>query len=152
MAKGTIIVNRGTRTYNLLNGPNGESRSIPPGGSIEVLDDKEAAHLLRYNDLQDMAKASPQTAAKIKAHEAEIARLTAENERLQKQQKAAAGAEDDERGAGTGFAGGPPNLPGSKAPDLDTDPTHREVDSLTEAQEDAEKAEHKSSSKVNKRR
>jgi hypothetical protein len=144
MAKGTIIVNRGTRTYHLMNGPDGESRSIPPGASVEITDEKETKHLLRYHDLHDIKDVAPQTAAKIKAHEAEIERLKAENEKLKSQHRSAgAGSieEMNEESAGTGFPGpGGPAVPSSTVPVVENEPTHQETATSEEAQEDAERA------------
>jgi hypothetical protein len=142
MAK-TIVVNRGTRTYHLVNGPDGESRTIPPGGSMEALDEKEAKHLLRYHDLHDIKDVAPATAARIKAHEDQIAALKAENERLKEQHVRAGGSieEMNENSAGTGFTGpgGPVPQPGTP-PDVESEPTHQETANSEEAQEDADRS------------
>lgn len=84
-----IVVNRGKRIYSLDKGADGKPRTLLPGGSIETLDDKEAAHLLRYTDIEDINTVSPQMSARIDATQREIDRLTAENAKLRKQQEAA---------------------------------------------------------------
>ncbi len=78
-----VVINTGTRTWDLKAGPKGEKRSVLPGHSIETLDDEEAKALLNhFRDFKDAAKVVPANADKIKSMQSEIDRLTAENSKL----------------------------------------------------------------------
>lgn len=65
-----VLLNRGLRTYHLLDGKNKDGsplkRALPPGGSIETLDEAEAKNLLGYSDIVDAEKAIKPVADKIK--------------------------------------------------------------------------------------
>ncbi len=83
MADKTVVLNIGTRTWDLKPGPKGEIRKVLPGQAIETLDDDEAKALLNhFRDFKDAAKVMPANADKTKAMQAEIDRLTAENTRM----------------------------------------------------------------------
>lgn len=78
-----VIINRGSRTFQLKDGPGGEKRFLPPGGSIETLDDSEAKQYLNYGrEIVDAAKVVPANADKVAALHAEISRLQTENKKL----------------------------------------------------------------------
>jgi len=80
-----VVINRGTRRFDLKAGPKGEKRTLMPGGSIETLDADEAKQLLGYfHEIGDASKIVPANAAKIKSMQAEIDRLTADNEKKSK--------------------------------------------------------------------
>ena len=100
-----VIINRGTRTYTLQPITKPEERTLadgtkvthmvtvkerllPPGASIETLDDEEAKLYLGYRDIVDAAKVLPDTGNKVKDLEAEIARLKSENEAMKKAETA----------------------------------------------------------------
>lgn len=83
MAANKVLINVGTRTWDLKPGPKGEKRSVLPGKSIETLDDAEASSLLNhFRDFKDAANVVPANAKRIEAMQAEIDRLTAENAKL----------------------------------------------------------------------
>lgn len=94
-----VIINRGSRTYTLKPITRTEKvkladgteitkqvtvqeRILPPGKSIETLDDTEAQFYLAYNDIADAAKVVPANANKIAEMQREIDRLTAANAKL----------------------------------------------------------------------
>lgn len=74
--KTIVIINRGQRTYHVSGG-----RSLPPGGSVELLEN-EAKSLLGYQDLVDAKKAAPALGQAMDELQAENARLKAEIENL----------------------------------------------------------------------
>lgn len=83
MAENVIVLNRGPRTFDLKNGPNGEKRTLAPGSSIETLDNAEAKFLLGFfREIQDAAKVVPASANKVAELHAKIAKLEAENKGL----------------------------------------------------------------------
>ena len=149
MSKGTIVVNRGIRTYHLVNGPNGETRTLPPGGSIELLDEKEAKHMLRYHDIKDIKDAAPQASQRIQDLEKQLAAAKAENENLMNAHKKAAKSgeqsieEQNAESAGTGFAGPGPVVPAPGRPAPETEPTHQPVPGFPESDEGDKKRHHK---------
>lgn len=94
-----VLLNQGVRTYTLkpvtriekyelADGTEArrevviKQRILPPGGSIETLNDAEAELYLGYRDIKDAAKIVPANADRIKSMQAEIERLTADNARL----------------------------------------------------------------------
>lgn len=91
----TVLMNKGPRTYGLKDGKDKEGnpvkRILPPGGSIEALDDEEAKHYLGYRDIVDAAKAVPAVTDKIKVLTEERDALKAKvadlEERLTKYEK-----------------------------------------------------------------
>ncbi len=80
MSSPKVLINVGTRTWDLKPGPKGEKRQVLPGKSIETLDDEEAVALLNhFRDWKDAAAVVPANASKIESMQKEIDRLTAEN-------------------------------------------------------------------------
>jgi hypothetical protein len=94
-----VIINRGSRTYTLrpitkieevelADGTKQKrqvvlkERTLPPGGSIETIDDAEAQFYLAYRDIADAANVVPANADRIKNMQSEIDRLTAVNKDL----------------------------------------------------------------------
>jgi hypothetical protein len=67
--KTIVLINRGMRTFHVSGG-----RSLPPGGSIELLEN-EAKSMLGYSDLVDAAKAAPALGDAIDALRSENAAL-----------------------------------------------------------------------------
>lgn len=83
MSATPVLINTGTRTWDLKAGPKGEKRQVLPGQSIETLDDDEAKALLNhFRDWKDAAKVVPANAKTIAAMQAEIDRLEAANAKL----------------------------------------------------------------------
>lgn len=84
MAK--VLLNKGSRTYDLKPGKdekgNAVKRRLPPGQSIETLDDEEAKQLLDNHDIVDADKVVPQHAEKVEALEARVTELEASNAAL----------------------------------------------------------------------
>ena len=95
-----VLLNQGVRTYTLkpivrfdkvklADGTETtrevvvKQRVLPPGGSIETLDDAEATLYLGYRDIRDAANVVPANSERIKSMEAEIERLKADNARLE---------------------------------------------------------------------
>jgi hypothetical protein len=95
-----VLLNQGVRTYTLkpivrfdkvklADGTETtrevvvKQRMLPPGGSIETLDDAEATLYLGYRDIRDAANVVPANSERIKSMESEIERLKADNARLQ---------------------------------------------------------------------
>jgi hypothetical protein len=91
-----VLLNRGLRTWNLTDAVEWEGklvrrtrqadgtwnpadkvtkRSLPPGGSIEAIDQAEADHLLGYKEIVDAEKAVPALADREKVLRDQIASL-----------------------------------------------------------------------------
>src|SRR4051812_5071804 len=75
----------------LRDGPNGEKRSLPVGGSIEALDDKEFEQLKKYPGFRTSAMVAPgmsatidQLESKIEDQKAEIAELKKANDKYKR--------------------------------------------------------------------
>lgn len=71
-----VIRNKGVRTYRLPNGPGGIRRELEPSRTLAVSPEEAKQHL-NYFDIEDAAKAVPQTAKLIDDLRAENARLQA---------------------------------------------------------------------------
>lgn len=83
MSDTKVLINTGTRTWDLKAGPDGKKRQVLPGQSIQTLDDDEAKALLNhFRDWKDAANVVPANATRIASMQAEIDRLTAENSKL----------------------------------------------------------------------
>lgn len=100
----TVIINRGVRTWTLKPGKDKEgkpvARILPPGGSIECLDDAEAKDLVGYKDLVDAAKSVPAVTDKVKVLTEERDALKAQVVDLQAQLDKFERHDKDEKGKG----------------------------------------------------
>ena len=85
MADRKTLINRSTVIWTLADGPDGEKRVIAPGKSVVCLDEKEEKMLLDQPRVwADADAVVPTNAKKITDLQAQIDKLTAENERLSK--------------------------------------------------------------------
>lgn len=78
---GKSVFNKGIRTYLLRreDHPEAPVRELPPGQSIETLDDKEHARMIAYHDIVDGEKVAPQHTEEIAKLKAKIAELESKN-------------------------------------------------------------------------
>lgn len=66
-----IVINRGVRTWTLKDGKDKSGhvvkRTLPPGGSIQCLDESEFKDLVDHKDIVDAAKSLPAVTDKVAA-------------------------------------------------------------------------------------
>ena len=78
-----VVINRGPRTFDLKDGPDGKKRALLPGHSIECLDEPEYKHLMNYfREVADMDKVAPANAKRADDLQKQVDALTADNARL----------------------------------------------------------------------
>lgn len=95
--KSLSVYNAGQRNIKLKS-VNGAVRSLPPGASIQCVDEDEYNSLTRYRDVVDSFKMVPNIGAQVEQLEKEKAQLLAEKSALESEVSELRKKLDDKKG------------------------------------------------------